>query len=81
MYKRQVQEEQVRPLGLAYEQIRDAFRISVPNTAKATELITRYPDVFFDYEVTKGKMDEVFLAVTGKELLGGMSRENTSDID
>lgn len=67
--------------GLAYEQIRDAFRISVPNTAKATELITRYPDVFFDYEVTKGKMDEVFLAVTGKELLGGMSRENTSDID
>lgn len=76
-----VQEEQVRPLGLAYEQIRDAFRISVPNTAKATELITRYPDVFFDYEVTKGKMDEVFLAVTGKELLGGMSRENTSDID
>ena len=76
-----VQEEQVRPLGLAYEQIRDAFRISVPNTAKATELITRYPDVFFDYEVTKGKMDEVFLAVTGKELLGGISRENSSDID
>ena len=37
----------------------------------ATELIIQYPDVFCDYEITKGKMDDVFLAVTGKALEGG----------
>lgn len=61
----------VEKLGVEYEQIRDAFRLSVPNTAAATELILRNPEVFSDYEITKGKMDDVFLAVTGKKLTGG----------
>lgn len=61
----------VEKLGTEYEQIRDAFRLSVPNTAAATELILRHPEVFSDYEITKGKMDDVFLAVTGKKLTGG----------
>lgn len=51
-----------------YESIRDALRISVPNTAAATELIIKHPEIFRDYEITKGKMDDVFLAVTGKTL-------------
>ena len=34
----------------------------------ATELINKYPLVFNDYEVIKGKMDTVFLAVTGKSI-------------
>ena len=46
--------------------------ISVPNTAKATELIVGNPNVFTDFEVTKGKMDDVFLAVTKKTLSGGI---------
>ena len=29
------------------------------------------PEIFVDYEITKGKMDDVFLAVTGKSLHGG----------
>ncbi|MDY3910081.1 MAG: ABC transporter ATP-binding protein [Eubacterium sp.] len=62
------QETQVRQFSAPYTQIRDAFRISVPDTAFATELIVKYPDVFQDYEITKGKMDDVFLAVTGKSL-------------
>ena len=63
--------EQVEALGLTYEVIRDAYRIEVQNTAAATQLIVRYPDIFNDYEITKGKMDDVFLAVTGKKLNGG----------
>lgn len=55
-------------LGLKYEKIRDAIRVSVPNTAKATELIIKHPDLFRDYEIVKGKMDDVFLNVTGKKL-------------
>ena len=64
-------EAQVRALGVEYEKIRDAYRILVPNTAAATELIIAHPELFKDYEITKGKMDDVFLAVTGKRLSGG----------
>ena len=66
-----VEEDMVKALGVPYEAIRDAFRLSVPNTAKATELILKNSSVFCDYEITKGKMDDVFLAVTGKKLNGG----------
>lgn len=65
-----VDEATVRSLGVAYERIKDAYRLSLPNTAAATELIVRHPAVFADYEITKGKMDDVFLAVTGKKLGG-----------
>lgn len=65
-----VEEAQVRRLG-DYTKLRDAFRIAVPNTAAATELIIRYPELFQDYEIIKGRMDDVFLAVTGKKLTGG----------
>ena len=68
------EESQIKQLGAAYETIRDAYRVSVPNTAAATELILKYPDIFRDYEITKGKMDDVFLAVTGKKLIGGVGR-------
>lgn len=64
-------EAQVKRLGASYETIRDAYRVFVPNTAAATELILKYPEIFRDYEITKGKMDDVFLAVTGKKLTGG----------
>lgn len=66
-----VSEETVKGFGVEYEPIRDAYRLSVPNTAKATELIVENPGVFQDYEITKGKMDDVFLAVTGKKPMGG----------
>ena len=64
-------EAAIQKLGASYEQLRDAYRVSVPDTAAATELILKYPEVFQDFEITKGKMDDVFLAVTGKELTGG----------
>lgn len=69
-----VTEEQVKALGLPYERIRDAFRVAVKDTAAATALILEKPELFRDYEITKGKMDDVFLAVTGKKLTGGQER-------
>lgn len=69
-----LKEEQVKLLGLPYESIRDAYRISVPNTAAATTLIQKHPELFLDYEITKGKMDDVFLSVTGKKLAGGIEK-------
>ena len=55
-------------LGLPTEALRGALRVSVPDTAAATRLIVAHPELFTDYEITKGKMDDVFLAVTGKKL-------------
>lgn len=67
-------ESEIKKLGKPYEKIKDAFRVSVPNTAAATELIINYPEIFKDYEITKGKMDDVFLSVTGKKLTGGADK-------
>lgn len=58
--------EELSVLSLPLEEVRDGYRISVDGTAKITELILRHPTLFQDYEVTKGRMDDVFLAVTGK---------------
>ena len=67
-------ESEINRLGMPYEAIRDAYRVSVPDTTVATELILKYPEVFRDYEIIKGKMDDVFLAVTGKKLTGGAEK-------
>lgn len=67
-------EAEINPLGLPYSQTRDGIRIAVPDTAAATSLIVKNPSLFTDYEITKGKMDDVFLAVTGKKLTGDTER-------
>ena len=59
-------EEEIKRLGKPYRQIRDAYRIAVKDTCEAKTLIVRYPEIFEDFEITKGKMDDVFLAATGK---------------
>ena len=64
-------EESVKSLGKPYKKIRDAYRVEVKDTVEAKELIVSRPEIFTDFEITKGKMDDVFLAVTGKELQGG----------
>ena len=64
-------EEQVQTLGVPYERIKDGYRFSVADTSVATEMILKYPQIFVDYEIVKGKMDDMFLAVTGKKLGGG----------
>lgn len=64
-------EESIKKLGLKYEKIKDALRINVKNIEEAKKLIIENSDIFNDFEITKGKMDDVFLNVTGKKLAGG----------
>lgn len=66
-----VDEAAIQALGRAYTPVRDGWRIAVANTGEATQLIIDHPALFMDYEITKGNMDDVFLAVTGKKLNGG----------
>lgn len=69
-----VEESQIKTLGAPYTSIRGTYRISVADTAEATKLILQYPELFQDFEITKGKLDDVFLAVTGKKLSGGTDK-------
>ena len=63
-----VSEEEVKGLHMDYKAIRDGYQIFVPSTMAATRLIVSHQELFRDYEVVKGGMDDVFLAVTGKSL-------------
>lgn len=66
-----VEEDVIKNMNLNYTKIRGGYRVEVENTKMATKLVLDNPDLFVDYEITKGKMDDVFLAVTGKDLKGG----------
>ena len=65
-----VTEGQVQTLQKPYEKIRDGWKVSVADTKEATSLILENPQLFIDYEIVKGRMDDVFLAATGKQLEG-----------
>lgn len=69
-----VDEEKVKILGKKYEKTSVGYKVEVEDTKTATELILKYPEIFSDYEIRKGKMDDVFLAVTGKKFIEGEKR-------
>lgn len=62
--------EEIKTLGIECEEVGGGLRFSVKDTAAATDLIVKHPHLFRDYEVVKGRMDDVFMAVTGKRLGG-----------
>lgn len=63
-----VKEDDVKKLGLPYINIPNGYKIEVNDTLEATNLIVNNRELFVDYELIKGKMDDVFLKVTGKNL-------------
>ena len=62
-----VPRDKLDALGVQYEKTGDGVRISVSSPAEATRIISSHPELFVDYEFVKGKMDDVFLSVTGKK--------------
>ncbi len=65
-----VTDEQAETLGKPFEKLQGGVRVAVQDTKEATALILAHPELFTDYEIVKGKMDDVFLAATGKKLQG-----------
>ncbi|MDE5897396.1 MAG: ABC transporter, partial [Clostridia bacterium] len=63
-----VSEEELKAAGIAAERVGEALRAEVKDTAEATALVLKHPELFRDYEITKGRMDDVFLNVTGKTI-------------
>ncbi len=70
-----IDEESIKTLGKPYDVLKDAVRITVFNTAEATSIILAHPELFVDYEINKSKMDDVFLAVTGRPLQNAEKEE------
>lgn len=54
--------------GLKYEMKKDSLEVVVPNIVQAKEFLIKNAEDIFDFEIIKGKMDNVFLNVTGKQL-------------
>ncbi len=63
-------EEDIKMLGIPYIVESDFIKMEVKDSNEVTSLILNNPSLFTDYEVSKGKMDDVFLAATGKKLGG-----------
>ena len=70
-----VEKEEVESLGLPYEEVVGGYKIALPSTGEATKLIVEHSALFKDYELIKGKMDDVFLAVTGRTLAQDKTEE------
>ncbi len=61
-------EADIAALGVQYKKTNDGYRLALTDTSVATRLIVSHPELFCDYEIVKGKMDDVFIAATGKKL-------------
>lgn len=48
-----------------------AYRVVLSGSSQAKELLSKHGKLIEDFEVVKGDMDDVFLNVTGKKLIGG----------
>lgn len=66
-----ISEKDIKSLSVPYTKLPECFVVEVKNSKEATDLVLKNPDKFVDYEIVKGKMDDVFLAVTGKSLVQG----------
>lgn len=67
----------------SYDGEQSAYRIKIADTASAKKLIADYPEYTGDIEILKGKMDDVFLNVTGRDMTvaqeEGVEEENAQD--
>ena len=68
IYIYNIGDDEVKKLNKPYKEIAKGYKIMVKNTGEATDLIKEFPEIFRDYEILKGTMDDTFINVTGKKL-------------
>lgn len=66
-----VSEKAVQVLNKPYTITKSGIRVAVGSVKEVLDMFKNNAELFCDFEVTKGKMDDVFLNVTGKKLEGG----------
>lgn len=60
-----------KQLGKSVKRERDFLEVELESTSEVAGYFKQKPHLFEDFEVLKGNMDNVFLKVTGKDLIGG----------
>lgn len=68
IYLYNTDEELVKKLNLPYKKIKNSYKLNIKSSKEATDLIVKNKEVFQDYEIIKGNMDDVFLEATGYKL-------------
>ncbi len=58
----------LRAQSISHDMKDGSFTIYLKEVQNALEMLTRFKDSILDFEVNKGTLNEVFLAVTGKEI-------------
>ena len=66
-----VEKETLKQRNLDFTEENGYINIKAKNIAEAKKIIIENADIFDDFEIIKGKMDDVFLNATGKALQGG----------
>jgi len=61
--------------GLQYSLKNDSLAVPIENSLFARGLMQECPEAFTDFELIKGRMDDVFLNVTGKDMEEGTKNE------
>lgn len=70
-------EEKMNSLNLSYSYNEDilGYKIKIEDSLKAKDLLKQFDEYLLDFEVLKGNMDDVFLNVTGKNIVIGEENE------
>lgn len=70
-------EEKMNSLKLSYSYNDDilGYKIKIEDSSKAKDLLKQFDEYISDFEVLKGNMDDVFLNVTGKNIVIGEENE------
>lgn len=68
IYLYNTDEKLVKKLNLPYKKIKNSYKLNIKSSKEATNLIVKNKEVFQDYEIIKGNMDDVFLEATGYKL-------------
>lgn len=71
-------EEALDAKKISYEYVVDkkAYRIKIKNSQEAKKVLFDFKDYILDFEILKGNMDDVFLNVTGKNIIIGEEDAN-----
>lgn len=68
--RREEAEKYFGKLGYKFKTERDYTEVELKSTSEASVFFKEKPELFDDFEILKGNMDNVFLKVTGKDLKG-----------
>ena len=67
----QMLERQLKELERAYVKTADTYTVKVDSAPSSIDVLCRLKDNIESFEVVKGSMDDVFLNVVGKQIIGG----------